>query len=131
VQNVVTYDVVVNVNNPEFLLKPGMTANVTIVTARRDSVVRVPIEAIRFHPRSVAREQPASGADTQLSGRSATVFVPDGSGVQPVSLTIGLSDGAWVQMVNGPLKPGDLVVTEETRNSASAQMRPPGMRLPH
>jgi HlyD family secretion protein len=131
VQNVVTYDVVVNVDNPEFLLKPGMTANVTIVTARRDNVVRVPIDAIRFHPRSVTRAQPAPGANSQLSGRSATVFVPAGSGIQPVSLTIGLSDGAWVQMVNGPLKPGDLVVTEESRGSGSAPVRPPGMHFPH
>jgi HlyD family secretion protein len=131
VQNVVTYDVVVNVDNPEFLLRPGMTANVTIVTARRDNVVRIPIDALRFHPRSAARAQPAPATNAQLSGRSATVFVPAGSGVQPVSLTIGLSDGAWVQMINGPLKPGDPVVTEETRADGAPQMQRPGMHFPH
>ena len=51
VQNVVTYDVVINVSNPELLLKPGMTANVTIVTAQRDNVLRVPVQALRFRPR--------------------------------------------------------------------------------
>jgi HlyD family secretion protein len=50
VQNVVTYDVVVSVSNPEFLLKPGMTANVAIVVDRRDNVLRLPIAAIRFVP---------------------------------------------------------------------------------
>src|SRR5260370_21917863 len=50
VQNVVTYDVVVNVDNPELQLKPGMTANVTIVTAHRDKVLRVPMDALRFAP---------------------------------------------------------------------------------
>ena len=50
IQNVTTYDVVVNVPNPEFLLKPGMTANVTIISARRDNVLRIPIQAIQFSP---------------------------------------------------------------------------------
>jgi HlyD family secretion protein len=56
VQNVVTYDVVVNVANPELLLKPGMTANVTIITAKRDEVVRVPGQALRFWPRNTRSE---------------------------------------------------------------------------
>jgi HlyD family secretion protein len=131
VQNVVTYDVVVEVANPEFQLKPGMTANVTIVTARRDNVVRIPAEAIRFHPKSVARAQSAAVHNAQLTGNSATVWVPDGSAIQPVSLTIGLSDGVWVQMINGPLKPGDQVVTDELRDGAAPQTRPPGMHFPH
>jgi HlyD family secretion protein len=131
VQNVVTYDVVVNVTNPEFLLKPGMTANVTIVTARRDNVVRIPVDALRFHPRAIARAQSDGAANSQLGGRSATVWIPEGSAVQPVSLTIGLSDGAWVQMVSGPLKPGDQVVTEEARSAGAGQIPPPGMHFPH
>src|ERR1700691_1597697 len=49
VQNVVTYDVVVAVENPELLLKPGMTANVNVVTASKPNVGRVPIDALRFH----------------------------------------------------------------------------------
>ena len=51
VQNVVTYDVVVAVENPELLLKPGMTANVNVVTASKANVIRVPIDALRFHRR--------------------------------------------------------------------------------
>src|SRR5271157_3866882 len=54
VQNVVTYDVVIQVANPELLLKPGMTANVTLVTARRDNVVRIPMEALRYSPKRAA-----------------------------------------------------------------------------
>jgi hypothetical protein len=50
VQNVVTYSTVIDVPNPELKLKPGMTANVNIEIARRDSVLRVPNAAIRFRP---------------------------------------------------------------------------------
>jgi HlyD family secretion protein len=132
VQNVVTYDVVVDVANPEFQLKPGMTANVTIVTARRDNVVRIPADAIRFHPKIAARAEQAAARNPQLTGNGATVWVPDGAGVQPVSLTVGLSDGVWVEMLNGPLKPGDQVVTEELRDGGAPATPPPsGMHFPH
>ena len=66
VQNVVTYDVVVTVANPDLLLKPGMTANVTIVTAQRDDVTRVPVQALRFSPTGVH----VNGGSTSAAGRS-------------------------------------------------------------
>jgi HlyD family secretion protein len=50
VQNVVTYDAVINVNNPDQKLRPGMTANASIVTAQRDDVLKVPNAAFRFKP---------------------------------------------------------------------------------
>ncbi|MFT3842602.1 MAG: efflux RND transporter periplasmic adaptor subunit [Myxococcaceae bacterium] len=50
VQNVVTYDAVIDVENPELKLRPGMTANVTFVSAERDNVLRVPNAALRFRP---------------------------------------------------------------------------------
>src|SRR5262249_8347846 len=53
VQNVVTYDVVIRVDNPELELKPGMTANVSITTAKRDDVLRLPVRALRFRPDAV------------------------------------------------------------------------------
>jgi HlyD family secretion protein len=49
-QNVVTYVTIINVPNPSFELKPGMTANVKIEIARREGVLRVPNSAIRFRP---------------------------------------------------------------------------------
>lgn len=50
VQNVVTYSTVIDVPNPQYKLKPGMTANVTIEVARRDDVLRAPAAALRFRP---------------------------------------------------------------------------------
>src|SRR3712207_9297334 len=63
VQNVVTYDAVIDVANPELKLKPGMTANVTFVTAHRENVVTVPNAALRFRP-----PEPPEGAARQGSG---------------------------------------------------------------
>jgi HlyD family secretion protein len=57
VQNVVTYDVVVTVDNPELLLKPGMTANVKIVVDHRENVLRVPDQALRYTPGGLEGEQ--------------------------------------------------------------------------
>jgi HlyD family secretion protein len=117
VQNVVTYDVVVGVENPELLLKPGMTANVNVVTASKDSVVRVPIDALRFAPQG---QPPAdSAAIDGAPGRQTRVWVLKGREVSPVAITTGLSDGTWVEVADGDLQAGDRVVTDEIRNPAS------------
>lgn len=112
VQNVVTYDVVVNVDNPELLLKPGMTANVTIVTARRDNVARMPVEALRFAPPNTPLKD-ANAVDGNRARRQARVWVPDGGGITPVSVTIGLDDGNQVELVDGNLHEGDPVVVDQ------------------
>jgi HlyD family secretion protein len=54
VQNVVTYDVVIDVNNPDLKLRPGMTANASLVTAERTGVLRIPNAALRFRPPETA-----------------------------------------------------------------------------
>lgn len=66
VQNVVTYSVMIQANNPRQMLIPGMTANVRIVTDRRDNVLRAPNDGARFQPAGVAREA-ASGANPQFA----------------------------------------------------------------
>src|SRR5207253_3879696 len=50
VQNVVTYNVVIGVDNPDLQLRPGMTASVSIIVARREDVLRIPNQALRFKP---------------------------------------------------------------------------------
>jgi HlyD family secretion protein len=56
IQNVVTYDVVIQVKNPEFKLRPGMTANASILVARRDNVLKIPNAALRFRPDFAKKE---------------------------------------------------------------------------
>jgi HlyD family secretion protein len=133
VQNVVTYDVVVSVENPELLLKPGMTANVTVVTAARDKVLRVPIDALRFAPLG---QPPANSAALDgTPGHQTRVWVLDDRKVSPVAITTGLSDGTWVEVAEGDVHPGELVVTDEIHGGGSkSQSRSsiPGMvHMPH
>ena len=61
VQNVVTYNVVINVDNPEQKLKPGMTANLTITIDERNNVLKVPNSALRFTPQDADRQRTGTG----------------------------------------------------------------------
>jgi HlyD family secretion protein len=100
-QNVVTYDVVIAVENPELLLKPGMTATVSITTARREDVVRVPLRALRFRP----ADAPAPEGDTPVAWRIA-----ERDRLEPVTLETGLRNDRWAELVSGDLAPGAAVV---------------------
>jgi HlyD family secretion protein len=121
VQNVVTYDVVVEVANPEMLLKPGMTANVTIVTAKRDDVLRVPLQALRYAPRKSATSFANNPrAESRHPSNRARVWLDQNGTLKPVTITSGLDDGNYVEVLSGDLKAGDTVVTDEVRATASA-----------
>jgi HlyD family secretion protein len=124
VQNVVTYDVVVNVPNPELLLKPGMTANVNIVTARRDSVLRIPLQALRFVPHRIAKLNRSRGPATSAVGqiaRQTKIWVRHGPLIGAVEITTGLSDDNYVEVISGNLRMGEKVVIDEKRDLTRAQ----------
>jgi HlyD family secretion protein len=61
VQNVVTYDVVIQVDNKDLRLKPGMTANVTIMVAHRERVLKIPNAALRYQPQTARNEAVVKG----------------------------------------------------------------------
>jgi HlyD family secretion protein len=111
-QNVVTYDAVVDVDNREARLRPGMTATVAFEYARRDHVRRVPNSALRYQPKR--EPTPASDDDRAHGGRRAIYILPLGSNA-PVrrSVRLGLSDGKSTELVDGDVQVGDAVVTEE------------------
>ncbi|MGH8337785.1 MAG: efflux RND transporter periplasmic adaptor subunit [Gammaproteobacteria bacterium] len=113
VQNVVTYDVVIAVANPELLLMPCMTANLTIVESRSNDVLRVPLRALAFSP---YRHGPDSSAEAAPSEHSARVFVLDGGHPRPVKIVRGLDDGSKVEVISGGLNEGDEVVTDRIRS---------------
>ncbi len=110
VQNVITYDVVVRVDNVDLALKPGMTASVRIVTDSRDDVLRVPEAALRYAP---------AGARAQ-TGEGARVFVLQDNRPVAVPVVTGISDGTSVEIVQGDLHAGDQLVTAERRARASS-----------
>lgn len=70
IQNVVTYDVVIQVDNKELKLKPGMTANVTIVVAHREGTLKIPNAALRFQPQGIKVEIAAAGKKEGDSSKS-------------------------------------------------------------
>lgn len=111
VQNVVTYDVVVSVANPELLLMPGMTANITIVTDRRDDVLRVPLRALAFSPH---RHAAAGAAPPHKHRAGPRVWMISDGRLHPVPIARGLDDGNYVEVQSGDLKPGDEVVIDES-----------------
>ncbi len=120
-QNVVTYDVVVTLSNPEQILLPGMTAYVNIVTAESHNVLRVPNAALRFRPEAGAgkgKEKEGKGTERR-PGRRDTIYIVDGQGLRPVQVSTGISDGRYTEVQSAALKQGDQVVVEDAQQSAA------------
>ena len=88
VQNVVTYNVVVNVDNQDLRLKPGMTANVSIVVAQRDAVLKVPNAALRFTPPTAGQTDRSSLGGKPTKGKSAEQATGVGRGATALSRTV-------------------------------------------
>src|SRR5213595_2268878 len=103
VQNVVTYDTVIGVSNPDLKLKPGMTANVSIIIAHKDNVLQIKNAALRYRPveatpgevrvRSSAPAGGRGGARREQQTSERTVYVLSGGQPQPVQIKTGISDG--------------------------------------
>jgi len=79
VQNVVTYNVVIDVDNPEQKLKPGMTANLTITIDERNNVLKVPNAALRFMPQDASTQRSGSGNSNGQGGRQLSGNATSGS----------------------------------------------------
>jgi HlyD family secretion protein len=134
VQNVVTYDTVIGVSNPELKLKPGMTANVSIVVAHKDDVLQIKNAALRYRPpdaTSVATTRTGtsrsgrpvggrSGGPHEMAQRTVYVLPFAASRPEPRQIKTGISDGIMTEVVDG-LKEGDRVVTAELGSTTAAQ----------
>jgi HlyD family secretion protein len=134
VQNVVTYDVVLNVDNRDLLLKPGMTANVAIITAVKPDVLKVPNAALRFTPQSEAEgKDGAGGGQPQPAvqkGSQQKVWVLGASG-QPkaVPVTVGITDGVSSELTGGKLSQGEQVIVEQVEEPGQTTSSKPQPRL--
>ena len=124
VQNVITYDAVISVPNPELLLKPGMTATVRVITNHRDDVLRVPDPALRYTPGGLAAAAGLRQAGPELS--LPQVWLLRDGRPTAVSVTVGLDDDTYAEIVRGALKAGDEVITSEQTGGA----RPSNRLLP-
>jgi len=142
VQNVVTYDAVIDVDNPDLKLKPGMTANVTFVYAEKGDILRVPNAALRFKPPqamlgdggATGRTGPRAegqGASARPEGGGAgggpggkpsargpetldrrTVWVLKGGVPAPVKIRTGISDGSFSEVLEGEIEAGAEVIVD-------------------
>lgn len=142
-QNVVTYDVVIAVDNPDQALMPGMTAYVNIVVAQRKGVLLLPNAALRFRPTDTpprAADKAASGdkpQDARKEGRGkdkgdtasmGTVYLLEEGQLKPVRVAVGITDNRRTEVVGSDLTEGAAVVVEDRQPSVKAG-GPPGMRL--
>jgi HlyD family secretion protein len=121
VSNVVTYTVVVSAANPDLILLPGMTANVRIVTAQKDTVLKVANAALRFRPPSSSDDKKSAPAGRQPGGKegkgaSASVgtgklWVLDADG-KPAAIEVktGISDGSQTELLDGAIAAGREVI---------------------
>ncbi|HMK43329.1 MAG TPA: efflux RND transporter periplasmic adaptor subunit [Dissulfurispiraceae bacterium] len=106
VQNVVTYTVVIQVDNKDLKLKPGMTANASITTAIKKGVPKIPNAALR-----VRIAEKASPAQQKSPGaRSSGVWVLDGKQPKRFKVVLGISDGTYTEVVGGDLQEGAEVI---------------------
>lgn len=113
VQNVVTYDAILSVENPELLLRPGMTAKVTIVYAEAKEVLAVPNSALRFRPPAVlVKEMASTPRGAGIGGLVRRLYVVEGEWLQGIVVETGLTDGQWTQLLSHSLAPGTAVVVD-------------------
>jgi HlyD family secretion protein len=155
-QNVVTYVVVVSVDNNDLKLKPGMTANVTVEVAKKDEVLKLPPAALRFKPKSNGDEPKENSAvRSGTSGQRPMGGVPGGGGKgipgkkrerslqvylladgKPVATPVktGIANNSSIELVESSLKEGDEVIIEQVggdskKKSAASGGSPMGPRF--
>lgn len=129
-QNVVTYNVVIDVNNDDGVLLPGMTAYVSVITARLKQVLKVPNAALRFRPAAdtVIEKEHVPEPDGKSEGIRGTVYLTGDKGLRPVRLQLGASDNTDTEVLAGALKSGDRVVIDvatpaDAKRRASVRIR--------
>jgi HlyD family secretion protein len=117
VQNVVTYDVVIQVDNPELELKPGMTANVSIIVLIKKDVLKIPNAALRFRP--------VEKVKTAMQQKESGVWILEQGKLKRITISTGISDGNYTELVSGEIKEGqELIVESLTKSETPAPSGP-------
>jgi HlyD family secretion protein len=143
VQNVVTYDAVVRIDNKDLLLKPGMTANVQFLVSRKENVLTIPNMALRFKPpdqkneaqdllrqeqrraaptlgaRRTSRAPGGAGSSGGRGGRRVSIYVLRAGQAEPIEIQLGITDGSKTEVRDGELEENDAVIIGMTSSAAS------------
>jgi HlyD family secretion protein len=126
-QNVVTYDVVIAVANPDLKLFPGMTANAKILTAKVENALKVPNAVLRLHPPAAVLTQ--AGLPPAQVGKQE-IYVLQGGKLKTVAVAFGLSDGKFTAVTAGDLQEGEPVVVRFTTGATSPSGSAPAPSAP-
>jgi HlyD family secretion protein len=129
VQNVVTYNVVVQVNNRDLKLMPGMTTNVSIIITTRRYVLRIPNASLRFRMSDKPAGTGAGGGSGTGSAekKGPSIWVLENGKPKRISITPGVSDGIYTEIVSGDLKEGQPLIVEALKKTKS--QGPPAPRM--
>ena len=137
--NVVTYDIVISVDNPDQKLLPGMTAYVNITFAKHDNVLLVPNAALRYRPKNEDTMMALKKEDKKMDKPKAEddglargkVYILKDNKPQMVRVKTSITNGKFTEIISSELKPNDLVITgdmmgdQKSGSSAQGPNRPP------
>lgn len=139
--NVVTYEVVISAPNPDYKLKPGLTANVTITTLQKDNVLAAPSKAFRFNPNIELLNSiniSVTPADEQvIVGKH--LWIKQGNSLKAVAVKVGVNSGNFTEILSGDIKSGDevavgmdtfdpLVAANASKEQSPFMPQPPGKK---
>src|SRR5262249_12939921 len=118
---VISYTVVIEVDNPDEKLRPGMTATLAMDGSRRDDVIRIPNNALSFRPpadvlAAIGQAEPRldDPRDDSTAGRAAHVWQFDSHRFTATTVRAGLADDNWTELLSGDVRPRESLVTSAT-----------------
>jgi HlyD family secretion protein len=133
VQNVVTYNTIIDFENPNGKLLPGETAYATIPTGHVEDTIKIPNSALRFTPTLSPQELqelyrrynlPAAATGSHLGGRQVVWKLENGE-IHPVAAQVGITDYTYTQLLNGDFKVGDVLAVGDEASGSAAGARAP------
>jgi HlyD family secretion protein len=110
-QNVVTYQTIISVDNPEQKLFPGMTADVSILVAEHTNVLKIPNTALRYTPPDGAAFEQTPPTKLERNQRLVYTRGADGVKLKPVIVKTGLTDGVDTEVLDGLTNGAPLVIS--------------------
>jgi HlyD family secretion protein len=127
--NVVTYQGVIEVDNPHLELRPGMTANITFIVDERENALKVPNSALRFRMESdttknttATRSVNTDSTRKKNGKKESQIYILQNNGQPvPVKITTGITDGSYTEIVTGAVKEGDKAILGYTTATSSSR----------
>jgi len=135
-QNVVTYDTIIGVDNSSLKLRPGMTANTSILVARVENVLRVSNAALRYTPSEMLQSEADKKAITErkfAKKSSSHIWILDSGQLKQVAVKLGIGDDNFTEILEGDVKEGQDAVIAETipKSGAKTPQKVPWGRARH